>query len=249
MGVAGLSIVVGNLVQDGLQLALSSVVSGEACAGPAFVVADSAPGAIAPLVGTISAHDITVGWAFAQRAVRSAGADVTDAALLLEGIPRCLVYLAGFASKLLGGDANATSGAIVGAGGTFAGITFVVGKALALARLAVALALVGAFRACVATVGLLRHGCPRFAHRAGAEGAVCPGPRGVSHIRVGSTGGTRKITKRSGLRIVVLLGVARALVVRAAGTVAGATVRAVSLREAQGGKDGNGKEQIGRAHV
>jgi hypothetical protein len=91
-----------------------------------------------------------------------------------------------------------------------------------------------------AVVGLC-NAYPCFTHRAGTQGAVCSGPREVDIIPsyVGSTGGLRK---RAICRIVVLLGVARALVVRTAGTVAGASVRTVCLSEAQCGQDGDGEE-------
>jgi len=221
-----------------LELALGSEVAGEASAGSRFVVAGSAPGAIAPLSSAISAHNVSIGRAFAKGAVRSTGANVTDAALLLDRVPRGVVCLAGFAGELLGGNADTTPRAVVRADGTFAGITIVVVEALACASLAVALSLVGALGTVVAAVILLGDGNPCSTHGASASGAVVASPCGVNVARVSGNVGLGVCN--SG--VVVLLGVARALIVSAACAVAGAAVRAVGLREAQGGKDGNGEE-------
>ena len=81
------------LVQNGLRLALGAVVAGEARAGTGLVVAEPTSGAVAALGATVPAHNIVVGRALTEGAVWATGSDVTDASLLLEGVPRSFVNL------------------------------------------------------------------------------------------------------------------------------------------------------------
>ena len=191
-------------------LALGAEVAGEALAQAGRVVADATARAIAAEVVALAEQHVRAGRALLERAVRATGAQITDTADVLVGIPRRRVRLRGLVRELLLLDAAAAVVAVTGARGTLARLAVVAVEALALAGLAVAGA---AVRALLARVGLVVAGGivdPGVGLRARALGAVVLRPRGV---------------------VVLRARVARALVVFAALTVAGAAVRAVSLHE------------------
>ena len=199
---------VARLSENGLGLALGSKVSLEALAESVGVVAESASGAVASLVVSVSEEDIGAGRALLEGAVRAAEAKVADASDVLDGVPRVGGEAGGGAavggSGVLGhlelSRAEAALRAVLGADGTLARHALVVLETVALSGLAVALALVGALDLGVALVGGSGDGDPRLALGAGAEGAVVLSPCGVA---VGAV-------------------VARALVVGTARAVAGA---------------------------
>jgi len=190
-------------------LALCAEVASKALAQPAGVVTDATAGAItSPLVAIAKEH-VWARWAFFEGAIRATVAKVAHTANMLHGVPRGSVSLSGLAGKLLLCVADATAGAVIRADGTLARNAVVVLEALALAGLAVTDALVGALNLRVSFVGSGGHSNPRSTLGARAEGAVVLGPRWIA---VGA-------------------GVANALVVARAGTVAGAPVRAVGQRD------------------
>jgi len=157
-----------DLIKYCLLLALSTVVTREASADSCAIVADTTSRAIASLSITITTHYIFIGRAFTFGAVRSTETNVTNAALLLDCIPRCRINLSSFSGKLLCSDANTTIRAVVRACGTFASITLVVIEALAQTSLSVTSALVGALSAFVTTVVCIWDGNPSLTHWAGA---------------------------------------------------------------------------------
>ena len=194
-------------------LALSAEVAREALAETSGVVADAAAGAVATLRVPVAHEDVGAGRALLEGAVRSAESHVAHAAHVLHGIPRGSVGLGRLSGQLLLGVANTPGRAVVRAHGTFAADAVVVVKALALARLAVADALVGALHLRVSLVSGGRHSDPRSSLGAGAQGAVVLGPG----------------------RVAVRALVAHALVVAGARTVSGAAVRAVRVGDSREG--------------
>ena len=82
---------------------------------------------------------------------------------MLQSVPRTVVGHARLASQLLLRVADATVVAVVGADGSFAGNAVVVGEALALTRLSVADALVGALYGRMGVVGTLHVADPSVA--------------------------------------------------------------------------------------
>merc|ERR1719472_330719 len=211
------------LREDGLRLALGAEVALEALAEARRVVADATAGAVAAEVVALAKQDVAAGRALLKRAVRTTGAEVTNAADVLVGVPRGGVGLGGLVRELLLLDAAAAVVAVARAQGTLAGLAIVAVEALALTGLAVAGALVGALGGDVRdAVGGGGVG-PRGGLGARALGAVVLRPGGVRVL------GTR---------------VARALVVLAARAVAGAAVRAV---RADG--DEAAEEEAGSLHL
>merc|ERR1719453_1583868 len=200
---------------DGLVLAAGAVVADEALAEARAVVADATAGAVATLGVAVAAEHIRTRWALLERAVRAAEAEVADAAHVLHRVPRRGVRLVRLRRQLLLRVADATAVAVVGAHGTLARDAVVVVKAVALARLAVAHALVRALHPRVGLVRADRDGHPRRALRARALRAIVLGPRHVA----------------------VRAGVAAALVVHAARAVARAPVRAVRRDERREGDE------------
>merc|ERR1719473_454579 len=160
------------LAEDGLVLAARAVVADEALAETRRIVADAAARAVAALVVAVAAEHIRTRWALLERAVRAAEAEVADAAHVLHRIPRRGVCLVRLRRQLLLRVADATAVAVVGAHGTLARDAVVVVKAVALARLAVAHALVRALHPRVRLVRADRHSHPRRALRARARRAV-----------------------------------------------------------------------------
>ena len=204
------------LREDSLALAAGAKVALEALAQARGVIADATAGTIAAEVVTLTEQHVRAGWALLKRAVRATGAQITDTADVLVGIPRRGVRLRGLVRELLLLDAAAAVVAVAGARGALARLAVVAVKALALAGLAVAGTTV---RALLARVGLVvARGVvdPGVGLGARALGAVVLRPRGV---------------------VVLRACVARALVVLAARTVAGAAVGAVGGHERQRGEE------------
>merc|ERR1719197_1661560 len=201
------------LREDGLRLALGAEVALEALA--------EARGAVAAEVVALAKQNVAAGRALLKRAVRTTGAEITNAADVLVGVPRGGVGLGGLVRELLLLDAAAAVVAVARARGTLAGLAVVAVEALALACLAIAGALVralgGDVRDAVGGGGI----GPRGGLGARALGAVVLRPGGVRILRAR---------------------VARALVVLAARAVAGAAVRAV------GGDGDEADEEEGGAH-
>merc|ERR1719405_226090 len=132
------------LAEDGLVLAARAVVADETLAEARRVVADAAARAVAALRVAIAAEHVRARRTFLERAVRAAEAEVAHAADVLHRVPRGRVDLSHLGRKLLLGVADATAVAIVGADSTLARDAVVVVEAVALARLAIARALVRA---------------------------------------------------------------------------------------------------------
>ena len=179
------------LTEDGLVLALVSVVSGEALAQALGVVADSTAGAVTSLVGSVAEENIVATGALHEGAVRATEAKVALAAHVFLGIPCSIAVDAiGGASPGIGGASSGSEGrlghahapavAVGRADGALARHALVVLEALAFAGLAVARALVGALNRRVSLIGGRGSGDPRGALGARAEGAVVLGPRLVA---------------------------------------------------------------------
>jgi hypothetical protein len=203
------------LTENSLGLTAGAEVASEALAKASAVVADTTSRAIAALAVTVAEKDIRASRAFLERAVRAAVTEITDAANVLERVPWGAVGLACLVGELFLGVADAASVAVVGADGTFAGNAVVVVEALAFTSLAIADSLVGAFDRRVGLVGR------------GGDGN--PG------VRLGACSVTAISTSPSDFAVRAV--VARALVVGAAGAVAGAAVRAVRVGGADEGKE------------
>merc|ERR550537_1084719 len=209
-----LSRLMSRLAEDGLVLAARAVVADEALAEARRVVADAAARAVAALRVAVAAEHVRARRALLERAVGAAEAEIAHAADVLHRVPRGRVRLARLRGELLLRVADTAAVAVVRADGTFACDAVVVVKAVALARLAVARALVRALGERVRLVGAGRDRNPRRRLRARAHRAVVLRPR----------------------RVAVRALVALALVVDAARAVARAPVRAVG--EGRGGERG-----------
>merc|ERR1719327_1659266 len=133
------------LREDGLRLALGAEVALEALAEARRVVADATAGAVAAEVVALAEQHVRARRALLEGAVRAARAEVADTADVLVGVPRGGVGLGGLVRELLLLDAAAAVVAVARAQGALAGLAVVAIEALALARLAVAGALVRAF--------------------------------------------------------------------------------------------------------
>jgi hypothetical protein len=227
------------LIQDGLGLAAGAVISAETSAQTGGVVAQPTSGAVAPFVCTLPAHNVGVRRALAERAVRAAGSDVTQATLVHDLIPRSVVGLAGKASQFVLGNASPASGAIVGAHGALAGIASVTREALASTSLAITGPLTRALGTGVGLVVVSSDAHPRFADGASAQRAVSSSPRGVV-VRSGGKEAVEIFLAIAILGVVILLCVTDALVVRATSPVAGAAVRAVRVGDSEERHDNEG---------
>ena len=138
-------------------LALVAEVASEALAEAVRVVADAAAGAVAALLVAVAEEDVRARGALLERAVGAAEAQVAHAAHVLHRVPRRVVGLVRLHCQLFLGVADPPAGAVVGAYGALAGDAIVVLEALALARLAVAEALVRALHLRVRLVGRRGH--------------------------------------------------------------------------------------------
>jgi len=209
-----------SLTEDGLVLALVAEVAREALAEAVRVVADAAARAIAALLVTVTKEDVGARRALLERAVGAAEAQVAHAAHVLHGIPRRVVSLVRLDGELLLRVADPPTGAVVRADCSLARDAVVVLEALALARVAVAEALV---RALNLRVRLIRG-------------------RGHRHPRRGlGAGAGRAVVLREG-KVAVRAEVARAFVVGAARAVARAPVGAVRVtKSSEGGNGENAK--------
>merc|ERR1711988_624302 len=171
------------LGEDGLRLALGAEVTLEALAEAGGVIAKTTAGAIAAKVVALAKEDVTAGRAFLKGAVRTTGTKVANAADFLKGIPRLGVGLRGFVCKLFLDDAAATVVAVGWAHGALTGLAVVSVEALALASLAVARSLHGAFYLGVGTVvgsGVVN---PGSGLGASAHGAIVLGPGRIVILR------------------------------------------------------------------
>merc|ERR1719161_3228065 len=168
------------LTEDGLVLAARAVVADEALAEARGVVADAAARAVAALRVAVAAEHVRARRALLERAVRATEAEVAHAADVLHRVPRGRVGLARLGGELLLRVADAAAVAVVRADGTFACDAVVVVKAVALARLAVARALVRALGERVRLVGAGRDRNPRRRLRARAHRAIVLCPRRVA---------------------------------------------------------------------
>mmetsp|Transcript_14278 Transcript_14278/g.23632 ORF Transcript_14278/g.23632 Transcript_14278/m.23632 type:complete len:224 (-) Transcript_14278:10-681(-) len=193
------------LTENSLVLALGSVVAGEALADSRGVVASSTSGTVASLSITVTLQHIRAGRALHKGAVRTAAAKIANASHVLVGIPRGRVCAGSLGGELLLGEADTGIGASVGADGSLASDTLIVGEACALSGGAVTVTLVGALHNGVQVVGRLHVSYPGHRLGAGALGAVSSSPGGLTVLAV----------------------VAGALVVDPAGSVSAAPVGAV----------------------
>jgi len=173
------------LREDSLALAAGAKVALEALAQARGVIADATAGTIAAEVVTLTEQHVRAGWALLKRAVRATGAQITDTADVLVGIPRRRVRLRGLVRELLLLDAAAAVVAVARAGRALTRFAVVAVKALAFAGLAVTSATVGAFR------GRVRGGVaggridPGAGLGAGALGAIVLRPGRVIVLRAG----------------------------------------------------------------
>merc|ERR1719181_450959 len=172
-----------HLREDCLALAAGAEGALEALAQAARVVAEAAAGAVAAEVVALAEQHVRARRALLERAVRAAGAQVADAADVLVGVPRVGVRLGRLVRELLLLDAVTAVVAVGRAHGTLACLAVVAVEALALARLAVAGALVRALDAHVRRVRGRRRVHPRRALGARALRAVRLRPRGVVVLR------------------------------------------------------------------
>jgi hypothetical protein len=203
------------LGEDGLGLAAGAEVALEALAKARGVIAETTARAIAAEVIALAEEDVRSRGAFFKGAVGATGTKVAHTSNMLECIPGLGVGLGGFVGELFLLDAAATAIAIGGTYGTLAGLAIVAVEALAFTGLAVTHALHGAFDLGVGAIVSCSVVDPGGRLGAGADGAIMFSPS----------------------RIVVLgTSVAGALVVGAAGAVAGTAVRTVGRDSADGGE-------------
>jgi hypothetical protein len=164
--------------------ALGTVVSGEALADTRRIVASSTTGAVTALGVAVSLEHIRTRGALDQRAVRTTATKITHAPDMLVGIPRSGVSARSLGSELLLSEADTGIGARVGADGSLASNTLVVGEACALSGGAVAVTLVGALHDGVEVVGGLDVAHPGHRLGAGALGAISSGPGNLTVLAI-----------------------------------------------------------------
>ncbi len=99
---------------------------------------------------------------------------------MLVVIPRGVVFAESFLCELVLGEADTILTALVGADGSLASNTFVVGKASALTSLSIANTLVGAFYYGVGVVGVVDISYPGLVLGASPARAVSAGPLGLA---------------------------------------------------------------------
>ena len=120
-----------------------SVVARKALAGPLRVVTNAAARAITSLFVAVTKEHVRPRGAFEQRAVRTAGSNVTDATGYLHCIPWCRIRASSLPSELLLRVADAATAAVIRAACALTSDAFIVKEAFAFASLAVACTNVG----------------------------------------------------------------------------------------------------------
>jgi len=177
-----------NLSKNGLELTPGAVVTVEALADTAGVVAQTSAGAVSAGLVTEPLHHIRTGGALNERAIRSTTTQITNTSHVLLGIPGLIVVTAGFFCELRFGEAHTRVATSVGADGTLAGNTFVVIVASTLASLSIAAPLVGALDYGVSVVGVHYVSNPSLGLRACSSRAIRASPCGLPvHSVVAST--------------------------------------------------------------
>lgn len=177
-----------SLSKNGLELTSGSVVTVEALADAARVVAQPSTGAIASRLVTEPLHHIRTGGALNERAIRSTTTQITNTSHVLLSIPRLGVCASSLLCKLFLSKAHTRVATSVGADGTLAGNTFVVIVANTLARLSITTSLVGALDNRVSVVCVHYVSDPSLGLRACSTRAIRASPRGLSvHSVVAST--------------------------------------------------------------
>ena len=126
-----------------LVLTPRSVVARKALAGPLRVVTNAAARAITSLFVAVTKEHVRPRGAFEQRAVRTAGSNVTDATGYLHCIPWCRIRASSLPSELLLRVADAATAAVIRAACALTSDAFIVKEAFAFASLAVACTNVG----------------------------------------------------------------------------------------------------------
>jgi hypothetical protein len=121
------------LAENSLVLAPVPVITFKALTKTQSEVAKSTSRAIASLLGTMATQNIFSRRTLFTRAVGTTISRITLAAKLFLGVPRSVVHGTMRAGEHFLGQADSTSGAIVGAHGTLASLSIVIFKALAFA--------------------------------------------------------------------------------------------------------------------
>jgi hypothetical protein len=135
--------------------ALGPVVSGEALADSGGIVASSTAGAVTTLGIAVSLENIRPGRALDKRAIGATTTKIANATDVLLGVPRSSVSAGSLGGKLFLGEANTGITAGIGAHGSLASNTLVVGKASTFTSCSVTITLVGALYHGMEVVGSL----------------------------------------------------------------------------------------------
>ena len=201
--------------------ALGSVVSGETFANSRRIVASSTTGAVTSLCVTVSLKHIRTRGTLNKRAIRTTTTKIANTSDMLVGIPGGGVCAGSLSGKLFLSEANTGIGASVGADGSLASDTLIVGEAGALSGGAVTVTLVRALNNGVKVIGRLNVSYPSHGFGASALGAISGSPSGIAILTV----------------------VASTLVVDPAGSIATAPIGAVGDSHS-----GKGSEQKSTEH-
>ena len=148
----------------------------EATAGSCTIITDSSARAISSRLAAITPHNIRARRALNQGAIRASSSQIANASDMLVVVPRSGVLANSRISELLLSEADTVITALVGADGSLASNTFIVGEARALTSLSVADTFVRALNNGVGVVGIINKADPGLVLGAGSAGAISTGP-------------------------------------------------------------------------